>query len=141
VGQARIAYRPYPYLGYTRFRDRVFWIHGWADNYMEMEIEDIESPEMLREIAYDVGVQLGRGHVNKIAAPLDAQLRRAQRVFLSEQREALQESVIEMTRLSMDAWEKFVADSATLAREVEQRERARRSGAAESAMDAPTPME
>lgn len=114
VGQARIAFRPYPYLGYAAIDDKTFWIHGWADNYHEMDIAEFESPEMLRTIAYDVGLQLGRGHVNQIAAPLDAQFCRAQRRFIEEHREDLQEAVIDMTQMTIAAWERFAAESAGL---------------------------
>jgi len=112
VGQARIAYRPYPYLGYAVIDEQTFWIHGWADNYHEMDLSEIESPEVLRAIAYDVGLQLGRGHVNQIAAPLDAQLRRAQRRFLTDHHDDLQEAIIEMTRLVTEAQARFAEAAA-----------------------------
>jgi hypothetical protein len=112
VGQARIAYRPYPYLGYATIDGQTFWLHGWADNYHEMELTEIESPEILRAIAYDVGVQLGRGHVNQIAAPLDAQLRRAQKTFLRDHAEHLHEAIIDMTQMVTAAHARFAEASA-----------------------------
>ncbi len=112
VGQARIAYRPYPYLGYAEFDGDTFWIHGWADNYHEMDLDELESPEVLKTIAYDVGLQLGRGHVNQIAAPLDAQLRRAQKSFIEDHHDVLQEAIIEMTTLVTDAHARFAEEAA-----------------------------
>jgi hypothetical protein len=114
VGQARIAYRPYPYLGYAEIDGHTFWIHGWADNYHEMNLHEIESPEILRTIAYDVGLQLGRGHVNQIAAPLDAQLRRSQESFIEDHQDELQEAIIEMTRLVTEAHGRFAEAAAGL---------------------------
>ncbi len=111
VGQARIAYRPYPYLGYAQIEGHTFWIHGWADNYKEMDLHEIESPEVLRDIAYDVGLQLGRGHVNQIAAPLDAQLRRAQKSFIEHHQEDLQEAIIDMTQMVTEAQARFAEEA------------------------------
>jgi hypothetical protein len=75
-GQSRIAYRPYRLLGYVRFEDLTFWVHQWVDNYTEVAIDQtFKSPEELAEVAYDIGVQLGRGHPNQIEAPLVLQFR------------------------------------------------------------------
>ena len=79
LGQLRIAYQPYNYLGYTRFLDKTFWVHAWVDNYRELSIGDsFRSTEDLYQVARDVGVQLGRGHINQIAPELDQQLRQEQ---------------------------------------------------------------
>ncbi len=121
LGQARIAYEPYPYLGHMRFDGKSFWIHGWADNYHELDLAEIDSPDELREIAYDIGVQLGRGHVKQIAAPLDAQLRRAQRAFLDRSADEIADAVAELATLVTEAWQRFVRDSDALARSLEAR--------------------
>jgi hypothetical protein len=118
VGQARIAYQPYPYLGHARFEGKSYWIHGWADSYHEVLLSEIDSAEAMREIAYDIGVQLGRGHVKQIAAPLDAQLRRAQRTFLDANETALEQAVLDLGARVIDAWERFVRESEPLAREL-----------------------
>jgi hypothetical protein len=108
IGQVRIAYEPFGYLGYIRLRDQSFWIHAWVENYEEVEIgESLESPEELVEVAYDVGVQLGRGHSKQIAAPLDAQLRREQIRILDRDREKLGRAVKDLTDLTFEAWELF----------------------------------
>jgi hypothetical protein len=76
IGQSRIAYKPYELLGYTRFNDLTFWVHAWVDNYAEVAIDQtFQSPEELAEVAYDIGVQLGRGHPNQSEAHLDLQVR------------------------------------------------------------------
>jgi len=55
-----------------------WWIHSWDLGYRELAIGDLTSQEDLAAIARDVGLQLGRGHVNGIAAPLDGLNRLAQ---------------------------------------------------------------
>lgn len=110
LGQARIAYRPFPYLGYIQAMGHVFWMHGWTNRYHEMSVTDsYESAEELRELVYDVGVQLGRGHVNSIAAPLDVQLRRSQARFVETHGEHLREAIDRLTEHTRDAYRDFVA--------------------------------
>ncbi|MFK7992288.1 MAG: DUF2252 family protein [Sandaracinaceae bacterium] len=109
VGESRIAYRPFPYLGYMRARGLVFWIHAWTANYQEVSATDsLETPEDLRALVEDIGHQLGRGHVNQIAAPLDAQLRRAVLGFIDENVGLLDEVVLEMAAAIERAFRRFV---------------------------------
>jgi len=76
IGQSGIAYQPYELLGYVRMRDLTFWVHAWVDNYTEVAIDQtFQSPEELAEVAYDIGVQLGRGHPTHFEPPLDVQAR------------------------------------------------------------------
>ncbi len=108
VGQARIAYEPYEFLGYMRYDSNTFWVHAWVDNYKEIKIEkSFESVEDLQEVAYDVGVQLGRGHTKQIAAPLDIQLRREQIRRLTLYEDKLKETCLELTELVIAAWQEF----------------------------------
>lgn len=108
LGQSRIAYEPYGHLGYIRLRGKTFWIHAWVENYKEVEIgESFESPEELGEVAYDIGVQLGRGHPNQIGAPLDLQLRREQMRILERDHDEIRQAVDDLTALTLDAWEQF----------------------------------
>ena len=108
VGQARIANQPYKYLGYARFRGYTFWVHAWVQNYREVASgESFESPEELAAVVYDIGIQLGRGHTNQIAAPLDEQLRREQMVILDRREVMLRQTIGELTDLTLEAWESF----------------------------------
>lgn len=108
VGQARIAYEPYGLLGYLRMRGLTFWIHAWVENYRELEAGDeLPSVDELVEVAYDVGVQLGRGHPNKIGAPLDLQLRREQMRLLARDRDLIRRERRELTSLVVEAWRQF----------------------------------
>ncbi len=108
VGQARIAYEPYRFLGYAHLNDMSFWVHSWVDNYKEIDMaESFQSVAELEEIAFDVGVQLGRGHINQIAAPLDVQLRREQIRLLNRYEDHIREGCYELAELTMAAWNSF----------------------------------
>ena len=110
VGQSRIAYEPYRFLGYVRFRDNSFWVHAWVDNYEEVDLDEtFESPAELSEVAFDIGVQLGRGHPNQIAYPLDIQIRREQLRLLDLHEQELKETCAELADVAVEAWELFNA--------------------------------
>ena len=110
VGQSRIAYRPYKYLGYIRVGGRAFWIHGWVDNYRELKLDRTSlSVDDLAEVAVDVGVQLGRGHPNQIAAPLDLQLRRELLALLDQHEVRFRQAVRALTEEVIAAWGRFVS--------------------------------
>ncbi|MCP4204057.1 MAG: DUF2252 domain-containing protein [bacterium] len=112
LGQTRIAYEPFGHLGYIRLQGRSFWIHAWVENYKEVEIgESLVSPVELAEVAYDVGIQLGRGHSNQIGAPLDTQLRREQVRILDRDRDRLRQAVRELAELTLEAWQMFRTES------------------------------
>ena len=108
IAQARISYRPYDHIGYLRFRGKNFWVHAWVHNYKELRINQADlNFEAIRDIAFDVGVQLGRGHPHQIAAPLDQQLRRAQLDVLQTQKNQLYQAAKEFADLTRAAWERF----------------------------------
>lgn len=108
IGQSRIAYQPYDLLGYVRFEGLTFWIHAWVDNYAEVSIGDsFRSPEELAQVVFDIGVQLGRGHPNQIAAPLDEQLRREQLRRLARDQRRLERASRELADRVTRAWRSF----------------------------------
>jgi len=111
VGQS-IAYQPYSMLGYVYFRDASFWAHAWVDNYRELDIDkSIETIEELREVAYDVGVQLGLGHPNQYEEPLALQLRREQIRLLDRDELQVKEASRELAELVEQAWSDFSSRS------------------------------
>ena len=110
VGQARIAYTPYRYLGYLRLNGHTFWIHSWVNNYRELETPDsFADPDALKEVVYDIGIQLGLGHPNSIAAPLDGMFRNALLAMVEGSRDRLRETSIEMADQTEAAWRRFKA--------------------------------
>ena len=43
--------------------DKYFWMHDWTDDYQEASIgTQIRSAKDLRQVVYDIGVQMGRAH-------------------------------------------------------------------------------
>jgi hypothetical protein len=68
LGMALIAYAPFPFSGLLAHRGRTFWVHGWTDDYMELSINSwFTSPQDMRQVAYDVGIQLGWAHPKAVA--------------------------------------------------------------------------
>jgi hypothetical protein len=76
VGQSRLASSPQRFLGYVDLEGRTFYVHAWRVHYTELGIGDLRGPAELAEVAYDVGLQLGKGHPKAIADPRGADLRR-----------------------------------------------------------------
>lgn len=107
LGQSRIAYQPFTHLGYFSFRGRVFWVHSWVDNYKEIGIDKYKSVNQLSEVLYDIGVQLGKGHVKHIAAPLDLQLRREQLQIIQRHKSEFITACEELAARTVTAWELF----------------------------------
>jgi hypothetical protein len=68
-GQERLSGVHQRFLGFVRIDGRAFYVHTWRVNYTELAVEDVATSEELAEVAYDVGVQLGRGHPQGMAAP------------------------------------------------------------------------
>lgn len=109
LSQSRIAYKPYAYLGYIDYRSKKFWIHSWVDNYLELRLENlVPRAGALRQVVYDVGVQLGRGHP-KIAGRFELELRRAQLKFLSQYEDRLRSEVEDLGSGVVEAWLRFKA--------------------------------
>jgi hypothetical protein len=69
VAQATLAYQAFSYVGTLAIESpaglRHYWFHAWPDNYAELRIASLSSPQALRDVAFDVGVQLGRGHARQ----------------------------------------------------------------------------
>lgn len=107
LGQSRIAYQPFTHLGYFSFRGRVFWVHSWVDNYKEIGIDKYKSVNELSEVLYDIGVQLGKGHVKHIAVPLDLQLRREQLLIIQKHKSEFITACEELAARTVTAWELF----------------------------------
>ncbi len=88
--------------------DRPFWIHEWRSDYVELDVHDtLASAEELAAVAYDVGVQLGRGHARHVAAPIDAQVRRAQLATLAELEPKVRRAITETVAMTEAGWRRF----------------------------------
>ena len=125
--QSRIAYEPYRFTGFLHLGDsgagnggsrspggRSFWLHTWVDHYYEISGDDLESIDDLRELVFDVGVQLGRGHPKDIL-PDDAELRRAELESLNRYQGKIERTIDELLEETVRAWEAFRSQTAALA--------------------------
>jgi hypothetical protein len=114
VGQARIAYAPYEHLGYLELHGRALWVHSWVMNYRELDVSAADrEPADLAEVAFDVGVQLGRGHPNQIATPMDAELRAELVRDVDALGPRLRDEVRQLAALTVQAWAEFRASAPT----------------------------
>ena len=85
---------------------RTFWIHAWPLNYTEFDIATgPATPQELEEVAFDAGVQLGRGHPNESLKSEADHLRKNLLKRLSDER--LQAMVAELAQETIAAWERF----------------------------------
>ncbi|MGF1511802.1 MAG: DUF2252 family protein [Myxococcota bacterium] len=108
IGQSRIAYAPHRLVGYVRYKGETFWIHSWADHYRELDVDTmLAEPEDLLEILFDIGLQLGRGHPNQIASPLDDELRDVLVDFSRGARPSLFAFARRAASRTRVAWERF----------------------------------
>jgi hypothetical protein len=119
VIQARLAYHPYRYAGFVIFalkkgdeRDKTFWVHEWADQYHELSIHtSFQTPADLRDVAYDVGVQLGLGHPKSIAESYSNYLRGRLLITVADLRERLDRTISDLTKQTIAAWQQFRAEA------------------------------
>lgn len=62
AAQSKFSRSPQRLLGYVDVDGDTFYVHAWRVHYTELRIEYLKNPLELAEIAYDFGLQLGRGH-------------------------------------------------------------------------------
>jgi hypothetical protein len=121
VMQARLAYQPYHYAGFVNFalskgdeRDKMFWVHEWADNYHELSIRtSFQTVADLHDIAYDAGVQLGLGHPKSIAESYSNHLRGRLLITVTELQERIHRAISDLTQQTIAAWKQFRVEATT----------------------------
>ncbi len=109
LGMSLIARRAFPFTGLAARRDRVFWIHGWTDDYVELKVES-SFPELrdLQQVAYDVGTQLGRAHPRE--RPGEAPPHGVRTLLLESSRtneDRIRKAIGELTEATVQAWRAF----------------------------------
>ncbi len=121
VMQARLAYKPYRYTGFIIIprskgsgKEKEFWVHEWYDNYHELSIHSsFQGPKDLRDIAADVGVQLGLGHPRNISDSDSSGLRNRLVSTLERLQEEIQQTIFDLTRQTVAAWQQFRREATT----------------------------
>jgi hypothetical protein len=119
VGRARLGGNHDPFLAVVPRGpeeapdDPPFWVESWRPDYRELDAaHDLTSPDELDEVAYQVGLQLGRGHVRQFATPFDAQLRRAVRDMLRDYGPRIRATVDNMTGRTLASFQHFRDEAA-----------------------------
>ena len=121
VMQARLAYQPYRYAGFVIFaqrkgdeRDKMFWVHEWADHYHELSIRtSFQTAADLHDIAYDAGVQLGLGHRKSMAESYSDHLRDRLLITITELEERIHRAISNFTQQTIAAWKQFRVEAST----------------------------
>ena len=111
VGQARLSEAPQRFLGQVQIDGKKFYVHAWRVHYTELGAGDVASGDELAELAYDVGLQLGRGHPKQIADPHGAELRQRLLEYVTTNGPLLHSASRDLARETVDAWLLFRRDS------------------------------
>jgi uncharacterized protein DUF2252 len=106
-GHARMANQPFAFAGFVRYEGRIFWLHAWPDDYVELSIGDFRSPKDLEEIALDAGAQIGRGQPRQAPAEQRAALRNELLAAFGLEERRMRRVIDTMTDATVAAWEEF----------------------------------
>jgi hypothetical protein len=83
-------------------------MHDWTDDYQEASIDSaVRSPEDLRQVAFDAGVQMGRAHPTRPDGGRDPALARASRAALDATAARVRAASRELARRTETAWREF----------------------------------
>ena len=85
-----------------------FWVQSWIPTYRELRVADLQSAEELDELAFDVGVDLGRIHTRRVSRGEVGAVRAALHERLDQHEAELRDAVDVMTRRVVDGWTEFV---------------------------------
>ena len=109
AGEARLAYQPFRFPGVLYIGGKTFWVHAWTDHYQELDIQKtFQSAQELREVAFDVGVQLGRGHPKR--ADAEAAIRLRLDILRSLPDDKIKREIVDLTDETVRAWTRFKND-------------------------------
>ena len=106
TGEQRLAYQPFRFPGVLHVGGKTFWVHAWTDHYVELDIQkSLRSPDEMREVAFDVGVQLGRGHPKRVDEEDGTRLRLE--ILRSLPNEQIRKQIMSLTDETIAAWNRF----------------------------------
>lgn len=111
VGQARLSESPQRFLGHVEIEGKKFYVHAWRVHYTELAVADVHSGDELGELAFDVGLQLGRGHPKQLAGPHEADLRKRLDAYVKDNQAMLHSAPRDLAAETVDAWTAFRHDS------------------------------
>ncbi len=82
-----------------------WWVRGWDRSYRELQVADLESPNDLRELAHDVGAQLGATNLFDPAGPYTSETRLAEGLAMARLESRIRQVAHELTVELLQAWE------------------------------------
>jgi hypothetical protein len=110
AGEQRLAYQPFRFPGVIHVGGKTFWVHAWTDYYVELDIQKtLRTPDELREVAFDAGIQLGRGHPKRVDEEDGTRLRLE--ILRSLPEEQIRKEIVSLTEETLAAWGRFKAST------------------------------
>lgn len=109
LGMSLIARAAFPYGGLFTHGERVFRVYGWTDDYVELNSRSsFREPSDLRQVAYDVGIQLGRAHPKEKRGRAPSREARTRLLAASWAYEGrVRRAIEQLSDLTVEAWRAF----------------------------------
>ncbi len=89
---------------------RNWWIHSWEPSYREIAIDDFRTVGDLFDIAYDSGMQLGAGTVQRFDRSVDSVIQRESLASLTVLEPRLRQSANTLVEELLRGWHTFRGD-------------------------------
>jgi hypothetical protein len=90
---------------------RDWWIRNWDPTYGEVDIDDLASVEELKEVAHDVGAQLGSTNLRERSPLLEAQMRQREIETSKRLEGRVRQFSRQLVRELLEDWAQFRATS------------------------------
>ncbi|MEQ9080796.1 MAG: DUF2252 family protein, partial [Sandaracinaceae bacterium] len=108
VADARLAYAPFRDVGFVEVNGRPYWVHEWVNDYVELDVSDPEvDQDVIGEVLYDVGVQLGHGHPRELGDPYETELRSDLSRYVVERADTLWGFSARLANTLWSAWQEL----------------------------------
>ena len=82
-----------------------WWVRGWDRSYREFQVADLKFPDDLRELAHDVGAQLGATNLFDPAGPYTSETRLAEGRAMTRLEARIRRVAHDLTAELLSAWE------------------------------------
>lgn len=86
---------------------RGWWVRAWDPSFRELDIADLASPGELRDVALDVGAQLGSTNLGDYDASLADRTRFLEREGLARLETRIRQVAHDLTLALLDAWQQI----------------------------------
>jgi hypothetical protein len=107
AGHSRLANQPFLFAGFLRVDGVTFWLHAWPDDYVEVTVASLQSPQDLEALALDAGAQLGRGAPRALQGGQEGPLREAILKSLARHEGRIRTEITAFADATIEAWVRF----------------------------------